>query len=143
MAARVVRTICHHDWVFPKIMVPPNHPFGHRVFHYFHHPFWGVYHPYFWFNIHICRDGRIHNNPRHVIDDTTPSSSSSQTHFRDGDMTTFIKLYGIIFVSPMTWLDVSSFADPKVETEEVLPDRSDPFQMGATWHEKLGLFTDP
>ena len=23
-------------WVFP-----PNHPFGHRVFHYFHHPFWG------------------------------------------------------------------------------------------------------
>ena len=28
-------------WVFPKIMVPPNHPFVHRVFHYFHHPFWG------------------------------------------------------------------------------------------------------
>ena len=27
--------------VFPKIMVPPNHPFVHRVFHYFHHPFWG------------------------------------------------------------------------------------------------------
>ena len=24
-------------WVFP-----PNHPFVHRVFHYFHHPFWGV-----------------------------------------------------------------------------------------------------
>ena len=22
-------------------MVPPNHPFVHRVFHYFHHPFWG------------------------------------------------------------------------------------------------------
>ena len=21
--------------------VPPNHPFVHRVFHYFHHPFWG------------------------------------------------------------------------------------------------------
>ena len=20
---------------------PPNHPFVHRVFHYFHHPFWG------------------------------------------------------------------------------------------------------
>ena len=30
-------------WVFPKIMVPPNHPFVHRVFHYFHHPFWGVF----------------------------------------------------------------------------------------------------
>ncbi len=29
-------------WVFPKIMVPPNHPFVHRVFHYFHHPFWGT-----------------------------------------------------------------------------------------------------
>ena len=22
--------------MFPKIMVPPNHPFVHRVFHYFH-----------------------------------------------------------------------------------------------------------
>ena len=21
---------------------PPNHPFVHRVFHYFHHPFWGT-----------------------------------------------------------------------------------------------------
>ena len=29
-------------WVFPKIMISPNHPFVHRVFHYFHHPFWGV-----------------------------------------------------------------------------------------------------
>ncbi len=29
-------------WVFPKIMgKPPNHPFVHRVFHYFHRPFWG------------------------------------------------------------------------------------------------------
>ena len=34
-------------WVFPKIMVPPNHPFLHRVFHHFHHPFWGKNH-YFW-----------------------------------------------------------------------------------------------
>ena len=42
-------------WVFPKIMVPPNHPFVHRVFHYFHHPFWGVKYPYFWFNTHISR----------------------------------------------------------------------------------------
>ena len=40
-------------WVFPKIGVPPNHPFVHRVFHYFHHPFWG-FSPYFWFNTHIC-----------------------------------------------------------------------------------------
>ena len=28
-------------WVFPKIGVPPHHPFK-RVFHYFHHPFWGT-----------------------------------------------------------------------------------------------------
>ena len=27
-------------WVFPKIMVPPNHPLKNRVFHYFHHPVW-------------------------------------------------------------------------------------------------------
>ena len=27
----------------PKIVgFPPNHPFAHRVFHYFHHPFWGT-----------------------------------------------------------------------------------------------------
>ena len=32
---------CEH-WVFPKIgFFPPDHPFVHRVFHYFHHPFWG------------------------------------------------------------------------------------------------------
>ena len=29
-------------WVFPKIMVPPNHPLKNRVFHYFHHPFWST-----------------------------------------------------------------------------------------------------
>ena len=34
-------------WVFPKIMVPPNHPLKNRVFHYFHHPFLG-FSPYFW-----------------------------------------------------------------------------------------------
>ena len=27
--------------MFPKIMLPPIHPFVHRVWnHYFHHPFW-------------------------------------------------------------------------------------------------------
>ncbi len=31
---------------------PPNHPLKNRVFHYFHHPFWG-FSPYFWFNIHM------------------------------------------------------------------------------------------
>ena len=35
-------------WVFPKIMVPPNHPLKNRVWnHYFHHPFWGVSIPLF------------------------------------------------------------------------------------------------
>ena len=29
-------------WMFPRMVVPPNHPFVHRVFHYFHHPFWGT-----------------------------------------------------------------------------------------------------
>ena len=42
-----------HTWVFPKTVVPPNHPFVHRVFHYFHHPFWGVKSPNFWFNTHM------------------------------------------------------------------------------------------
>ena len=32
-------------WVFPKIGVPPNHEFVHRVFHEINHPFWGFYHP--------------------------------------------------------------------------------------------------
>ncbi len=44
--------------VFPKIGVgPPNHPFVHRFFHYFHHPFWGENTPYSWFNTHtvICK----------------------------------------------------------------------------------------
>ena len=40
-------------WVFPKIGIPANHPPFNRVFHYFHHPFWGVKSPYFWFNIHM------------------------------------------------------------------------------------------
>ena len=29
-------------WVFPKITVPPNHPFVHRVLHEINHPFWGT-----------------------------------------------------------------------------------------------------
>ena len=28
--------------MFPKIVVPPNHPLRNRFFHYFHHPFWGT-----------------------------------------------------------------------------------------------------
>ena len=39
---------------FPKIVgkLPPNHPFYPRVFHYFHHPFWG-FSPYLLGNTHI------------------------------------------------------------------------------------------
>ena len=34
-------------WVFPKIGVfPRNHPIFHKVFHYFHHPFWGKHPPF-------------------------------------------------------------------------------------------------
>ena len=40
-------------WVFPKIMVPPNHPFVHRVFHEINHPFWWVF-PLF-LETSICR----------------------------------------------------------------------------------------
>ena len=35
-----------------KKIVPPNNPFVHRVFHYFHHPFWGKT-PYFWVDTHM------------------------------------------------------------------------------------------
>ena len=33
-----------HIWVFPKNrgVKPPKHPMFNRVFHYFHHPFWGA-----------------------------------------------------------------------------------------------------
>ena len=33
-------------WTENSGVFPPNHPFAHRVFHYFHHPFWGT--PIFW-----------------------------------------------------------------------------------------------
>ena len=35
-----------NKWVFPKIGVTPQIINTHRVFHYFHHPFWGYL--YFW-----------------------------------------------------------------------------------------------
>ena len=41
--------------MFPKIVVPPNHPLKNRVFHYFHHPFWDVS-PYF-LETPICKNG--------------------------------------------------------------------------------------
>ena len=39
--------ILFNTWVFPKILVPQNHPFVHRVLHYFHHPFGGSNPPIF------------------------------------------------------------------------------------------------
>ena len=38
-------------WMFPKIVGFPKSSILIRVFHYFHHPFWGK-HPYVWFNTH-------------------------------------------------------------------------------------------
>ena len=52
-------------WVFPKIRVPPNHPLKNRVFHEINHPFWGVYHPYFWFNTHIYSKNRPPPKKKH------------------------------------------------------------------------------
>ena len=47
-------------WKFQKYLgVSKNNgkpqiiPLKNRVFHYFHHPFWGVKSPYFWFNTHL------------------------------------------------------------------------------------------
>ncbi len=44
-----------NKWVFPKMMVPPNHPFVHRVLEplFINHPFWVVNSPYLWFNPHF------------------------------------------------------------------------------------------
>ena len=36
----------NHMGVSKNMGKPPNHPFVHRVFHYFHHPFWDT--PIFW-----------------------------------------------------------------------------------------------
>ena len=47
-----VSMCCFAAWVFPKIMVPPNHPLKNKVFHEINHPFLG-FSPYFWFNTHV------------------------------------------------------------------------------------------
>ena len=47
----------------PKIWEnPPNHPFVHRGFHYFHHPFWGTT---IFGNTHICFVGCLGNQIQH------------------------------------------------------------------------------
>ena len=52
-----------HMDVEPKIVwiveeIPPNHPILIGVFHYFHHPFWGIY-PYFWISTHMFEKGSL------------------------------------------------------------------------------------
>ena len=48
-------------WMFPKIVgFPPKSSIFLRVFHYFHHPFWG-FSPYLWFNTHINVPFRPHH----------------------------------------------------------------------------------
>ena len=48
ITADLSEQICEHKeltnamWVFPKIMVPPNHPFVHRVGTIINHPFGGT-----------------------------------------------------------------------------------------------------
>ncbi len=47
-----------------RVVYPPNHPFVHRVFHYFHHPFWG-FPPIFgltptWASMSTCFTFKLH-----------------------------------------------------------------------------------
>ena len=59
-------------WVFPKIMVPPKSSHFNRVFHSFHHPFWGA-HPYCWKHPHGYKSPS--ETPRLVI-----ASVKGKTH---------------------------------------------------------------
>ncbi len=53
--------------MFPKIRgKPPKSSILIGFFHYFHHPFWGKYHPYFWIDTHL----------------TTPPTSTLETPCR-------------------------------------------------------------
>ena len=73
--------------VNPKIVVPPNNPFVHRVFHYFHHPFWGI--PIFG-NIHILgvapsQDASDHYKTSSVGDFDKPSFATVFLGHSQGD----------------------------------------------------------
>ena len=60
------------SWVFPKIMVPPNHPLKNRDYHYFHRPFWGGFPTPILGNIQVPLIGNPHNgyiNPNYWVDD--------------------------------------------------------------------------
>ena len=54
-------------WVFPKIVVPPNDPLKNRVFHYFHHSFWGVLPLFFGFPPIYPNSTSKHPKPQEVV----------------------------------------------------------------------------
>ena len=88
-------------WVFPKIVgFTPKHPFVHRVFHYFHHPFWVflslflVQHPYhtpiplasyMGQLLTLCRSTDVDGFP-HPVHGVTPPRPQSRRHrpWKDG-----------------------------------------------------------
>ena len=56
-----------YTWVFPKIGVgPPNHPFVHRVFHYFSPSILGVKSSYFWRATHLVKVFFLNIGPFYV-----------------------------------------------------------------------------
>ncbi len=56
----VLPTAQRKTWVFPKIMVPLNNPFVHRVLEPLFSPsILGVKSPYFWFNTHLYLTGPV------------------------------------------------------------------------------------
>ena len=66
-----------HTWLFPKIVVvPPNPKSSHfnRVFHYFHHPFWGTV-PIFGSTPTSCQCGQSNIQP-HTLKNTSSCSCS-------------------------------------------------------------------
>ena len=62
-------------WVFP-----PNHPLKNRVFHYFHHPFWGV--PLIFGNTFILKEEKI--PPSTSSHGKFPTSSASAASTSSG-----------------------------------------------------------
>ena len=71
-------TIKGNIWVLPKIWENLQIIHFNRVFHYFHHPFWGFSHPYFWFDTHILG---VH------LFFSIRASNGSQSFFKPKDMT--------------------------------------------------------
>ena len=91
-------------WVFPKIVgFPPKHPFVHRVFHDFHHPFWVflslflVQHPYhtpiplasyMGQLLTLCRSTDVDGFPHPVHGVTPPRPSLGEKAMKDAVLRT-------------------------------------------------------